>query len=145
MRVGRVDIRPAPAKETPMATCNVQDLMTSASCFNCLIDIRQVQLINLALLCKILKAQDPMATCDVQELMDSAKCFDCLSDFQLAMIQAQLLCEINEGGGTGVGSGVACGTGDPVDPPTGSCGLYYRTDTGSIWLWDGATWNQKIV
>jgi hypothetical protein len=128
-----------------MANCDVQSLVSEANCFNGLYDIRQIQLVNLALLCRILQTQDPMATCDVNTLMESAKCFDCLSEFQLAMLQAQLLCEIQAGGGTGGGSGVTCGVVNPVAAPTGTCGIYYRTDTGSIWLWDGAAWQQKIV
>lgn len=39
----------------------------------------------------------------------------------------------------GGGSGVTCGVGDPVDPPTGTCGAYINTDTEQIfWYYSGA-------
>lgn len=36
--------------------------------------------------------------------------------------------------------GVTCGTSDPVDAPASGCGLYYRTDTGTVWYWNGSAW-----
>lgn len=40
-----------------------------------------------------------MATCSPSELLDAAKCFECLSKQELQAVIAQLLCNINAGGG----------------------------------------------
>lgn len=42
------------------------------------------------------------------------------------------------------GGGVSCSTADPVAAPTGTCGLHYRTDDGSLWKWNGAAWGQLL-
>jgi len=47
------------------------------------------------------------------------------------------------GGGGGAGTGdVLRGTTDPVNAPEGDSAVYYRTDTGSLWVWNGSTWVQ---
>ena len=129
-----------------MATCNTNSLLAQAGCFSCLA-MDQLQLVNTALLCQILQATNPMASCDVSTLLASARCFEgCTTPAQLMLIQTQLLCEILalSGGDTG-GSGVGCGVVDPVAAPAGGCGIYYRTDTGSVWIWDGAAWVLRIA
>lgn len=131
-----------------MAACNTQTLMASANCYATLA-MDQLQMVNAALLCQILKALNPMASCDVSSLMESAKCFAaCTTPTQLMLVQTQLLCEILAvagGIGPGGGSGVTCGVGAPAAPPSGTCGIYYSTDTGSIYIWDGASWILRIV
>lgn len=128
-----------------MATCDTSELMASSNCFSCL-EPYQLQLINTSLLCQILQAYTPMASCDVSALLASSNCFACLQPAQLLWLQTQLLCEILAVAGGGAGGGaVTCGLVNPVAAPTTTCGIYYRTDTGSIWLWDGAAWQQKIV
>lgn len=77
--------------------------------------------------------------CDPQTLMTAAACFLCLNPTQLAAINTYLLCQIFSGGGTG-GSGITCGTSDPVAAPAGTCGIYYRTDNGAVWFWNGVAW-----
>jgi hypothetical protein len=122
--------------------------MSDASCFACLA-MDQLQMVNTALLCQLLQTLSPMATCDPATLLESAKCFaGCASPAQLMVIQTQLLCEILAvagGIGPGGGSGVTCGVGAPAAPPSGTCGIYYSTDTGSIYIWDGAAWILRLV
>lgn len=129
-----------------MASCNTSSLMAQASCFACL-TMDQLQLVIAALLCQLLKTANPMASCDVATLLASARCFEgCTTPTQLMLIQTQLLCEILNNGGTPGGSGVTClDASDPVDPPAGNCGIAYRKDTGSIWIWDGTSWILRIV
>lgn len=130
-----------------MAQCSTTSLLSSANCFACLA-ADQLQMVIAALLCEILKAVSPMANCDVSSLLSSARCFaGCSSPAQLMLIQTQLLCEILHAedsivGGTG---SVLCGAADPVNAPAGNCAVYYRTDTGSIWIWDGSAWVQRVA
>lgn len=39
---------------------------------------------------------------------------------------------------------VTSGTADPTTAPASTSGLYYRTDTGTLWAWDGAAWQPLI-
>ena len=122
--------------------------MTQANCFASLA-ADQLQMVIAALLCQILKAYNPMADCSTETLLASARCFaGCSSPAQLMLIQTQLLCEILAAGGGGGGGGgtgsVLCGAGAPASTPTG-CAIYYQTDTGSIWIWDGASWVLRVV
>jgi hypothetical protein len=118
-----------------MATCTTSDLLQEAACFSCLSPI-QLELIQTAMLCRILQNVDPMANCDVNTLLESANCFTCLFPFQLQVVQTQLLCEIlNSGGGLG-SSCLLCGDSDPVETPLCECALYYNKSTSSFWYWD---------
>jgi len=85
-----------------------------------------------------------MASCNVQTLLAAAKCFECLSPHEQTLVQLQLLCDLEAATTGGVGS-VTCGVVDPTTAPVGTCALYYRTDTGSVWLWNGSAWNQIIA
>lgn len=128
-----------------MASCSATDLLDAAKCWTPLGPVH-LQAITAALLCRILKALDPMAACDVSDLISSSKCLLGLPQDQMLAIIAQLLCEILTAGGAG---GFSCITGseaDPVDPPTCTYALHYRTDTGTVWLWLPATaeWSQII-
>lgn len=119
--------------------------MGEASCFNCF-GYGDVKLVEVALLCRVLRALDPMATCNVQDLLNEAQCFLCLSPQQWELIKLQLLCNIEAASGGGISGGsILCGLVDPVADPGVACAVFYRTDTGSIWLWDGAAWQQKVV
>lgn len=40
-----------------------------------------------------------MATCSPSDLLEAGKCFQCLTKKELQIVIAQLLCEINQGGG----------------------------------------------
>ena len=124
-----------------MATCETNDLLYAARCFGGLTAF-QLQLINAALLCQILSDSPTPVTCDAQELLNAAGCFSCLTPMQLQIIQTQLLCEILNGGGTGGGACLECGTVNPTVAATSDCCIYYRRDTGAFWFWDsvGATW-----
>lgn len=119
-----------------MATCSPADLITESACF-CGLDNRALQLVQLALLCKLWQFNDPMAQCNVDSLMASAKCFNCLTSREIQSVQTQLLCEIlHSGGGSGT-TCTLCGDADPVDTPENcDCAIYYRKDTGNFWYWD---------
>lgn len=124
-----------------MATCNAQVLMQEGNCF-CGVTVRPFQIAKLALLCEMIKILNPMATCDLPTLMQSAKCFCGVTTNPFEMVELQMLCELRSalsGGISGV-TGVDCGTGDPVAAPISGCTLYYRTDNGNLWMWNGSAW-----
>jgi hypothetical protein len=125
--------------------CDPQSLLTSAACQLGCLSSKQLKAIQVTLLCAILNG-GPVMTCDPPTLLSNAKCLMCLEPWQLDAIAIYLLCQILANGGTGGGggSGVTCGIVDPVAAPTGSCGIYYRTDTGKMWVWDGAVWQIEI-
>ena len=80
-----------------------------------------------------------MATCDIQDLLDRANCFSCLTPGQLNMVQTQLLCEIQQNGGGGSGTGgVYCGldADKASTAPTQTCAIYYATDTQNLYYWN---------
>jgi hypothetical protein len=110
-------------------------IAAAARCFDCIPPgYRETAIIYL--LGEIAGVTDPAT------IVENAKCYDCIpAGFRLSAI-VYLLDAIVAGGGIG-GAGVTCGTTDPVDPPSGSCGLYYRTDTGALFIWDGAVWQFK--
>lgn len=88
-----------------------------------------------------------MATCDVTELLNDGKCFQRADDRQLLIIQAQLLCEILNGGGGGQ-TCILCGTGAPTEAPPCDCSLYYSDDTNpGLWVWDSVNtvWDEVIA
>lgn len=100
---------------------------------------------EVVLLCAILDGETGMA-CDPQTLISEASCLLCtVPPGMWEAIKVSLLCQIAAGGGGGGGgSGVTCGVANPVAAPTGTCGLYYRTDDGSLWKWNGAAWGQLL-
>lgn len=123
--------------------CNPADLMEAARCFVCL-SPTQAQVIRIRLLCAIVNGE--VISCDANSLMAAANCIQCLAPGQLQAIEIYLLCQIaTSGAGGGGSSGVTCGVVDPVAAPTGSCGVYYRTDNGAVWVWKGAVWLQVIA
>jgi hypothetical protein len=82
-----------------------------------------------------------MATeCNVQELVNSGNCFSCLTPKQLAYIQTQLLCDVLSALATPGSSVVTGGVVNPTTAPSGTYGIYYRTDTGAVWVWNGTAW-----
>lgn len=115
-------------------TCEPSTLMAAAKCFTCLGPTEQYA-IQTYLLCQI-----SGMSCEPATLMDSARCFTCLEESQLAAINTYLLCQILLAGGGGGGVSVSCGIVNPVAAPTGSCAIYYRTDNGAVWVWNGAGW-----
>lgn len=69
-----------------MASCDVQALLNSAVCFDCLSDGAK-QTVELVLLSQIAGVSNP------QTLLSSAACFDCLSDGLKETVELQLLCD----------------------------------------------------
>jgi hypothetical protein len=121
-----------------MATCPPGTLLADAACFVCL-DAHQLEAAKAALLCQILKNLDPMASCNVSDLMANAGCLTCLPPAALQVVQTQLLCEILHANNQVSNSGVECGTVDPVADPGVECKIYYRSDTGAVWIWREST------
>lgn len=81
-------------------------------------------------------------TVDMPTLMEDACAngLDCMSDRQLRIIGTQLLLNASLSGG------VTYGTSNPTTAPPGNGGVYYRTDTGQVWIWNpvGLTWDLII-
>lgn len=132
-----------------MAQCDTQSLMSEAQCFVCT-PSGQSTILELVLLCKIVKALDPMANCDVQSLLSEAQCFACLNPQQWEILKLQLLCNMADtiisGGGLG---GMSCGPADPVAAPSDptKCSIYANTTNDSLWYWNNATaaWVPLII
>lgn len=124
-----------------MATCNVSVLLSDGACF-CGATVSPVKLAKLSLLCAIAKALDPMAVCDLPTLLTEGKCFCAVTKNPFEIAELQLLCNIRAGitGEISGVTGVNCGTADPVAAPVSPCTLYYRSDVGSLWMWNGSTW-----
>jgi hypothetical protein len=122
-----------------MAT-DANTLLAEAACYDCGTPPGQWQLLKLGLLRQILLASDPVADTSPAALLEAAKCYVCMPPGLWQLLELGLLQQIVAGGGTGGGGGVTCGVVDPVAAPTGSCAIYYRTDTGTIFVWDGAAW-----
>ena len=129
-----------------MATCLPAELVESGKCYEAL-TTKQVQIVIISLLCKILQAYNAMATCDAATLLDDAKCFATLTTNQMQAVQIQLLCEILYGGATGT-SCIVCVDGDetPTDAATCDCSIAYNQQ-GQFWFWHSlsSAWVPFIV
>ena len=82
-----------------------------------------------------------------QGLITEANCLLCMVPPGLVpYLMVQALRDISSGGGGGGGGSgsVLCGAVDPVAAPSGTCGLYYRTNDGSLWKWNGAAWQALL-
>jgi hypothetical protein len=111
-----------------------------SACWACL-SAQQHLAVQTYLLCQI-----SGMNCDPQTLIDAAKCFMCLSISQLQSINTYLLCMTYNAGGGGGGSGcVECGIVNPTVAPASNCCIYYRTDNGAVWFWNGAAWIPLIT
>lgn len=98
-----------------MATCDTNELLSSASCFSC-IPRGQLYILKLVLLSKILE-QKGGGRPTVQELLDYAACFSCLTSVQLQILKIQLLCSILGGNvnyANEIPSDASITDGDPV-------------------------------
>lgn len=124
-----------------MADTSPNALVAAANCYACALGDKD--LIKLGLLKDILLALDPMADTSPNALVAAAKCYACAPGFYPLFELGLLLLIANSISGGGA-SGVTCGTADPVAAPSGTCGLYYRTDNGSLWKWNGAAWEEII-
>lgn len=119
-------------------SCEPSSVMAASKCFMCLDEAEQAA-IQTYLLCQIAGM-----ICTPQTLMTAAKCYMCLGPAQLQAINTYLLCQILAGGGSGAAD-VDCGVVDPTVAPTTTCAIYYRTDNGAVWVWNGAAWLQIIA
>ncbi len=128
-----------------MAT-DANTLLAETACYECLSEA-EWRMIQLGLLQQILLASTPMADTSANALLEAAKCYRCLGEAEWRMIELALLQQIVDGGGGGGGGigGVTCGVADPVAAPANACTLFYRTDTGTLWMWNGAAWVNIIA
>lgn len=99
---------------------------------------KQLPMVTAILLCKWLQFLDPMAQCDAKSLLQSAcnSGIACLDEQKLAIVTAQLVCEILQAGGGGGGSCIVCGDTDPVADPDCDCAFGYNRLTGAEFIWD---------
>jgi len=114
-----------------------QQVASAAACYDCIPQgYRESVMIYLL-------AQIASNTMTPSELAAAAVCYDCIpAGYRLSVI-IYLLAQVAAGGGAG-GGGVVCADTDPVDPPTGSCGIAYNRVSGAVFLWDGAAWQFKV-
>lgn len=108
-----------------------QEIATGATCFACIPD-------KLAALIYILATNAGMT--DPQTIATASACYSCIPDKLAAILYL-----LDGGGGGGSGGSSNCGIVDPVDPPTGDCGLYFNTVDQSFWAWNGAAWVELIA
>lgn len=126
--------------------CTGQALITDAQCLFPCIPPGLAPFIKLALLCGI--ANGTTMDCTAQNLINQAACLQrCIPRGMCDAIEIYLLCQIASSGtgGGGSSSGLTCGLVAPTTAPTGTCGLYINTATGSLYYWDGAAWQVLIV
>jgi hypothetical protein len=102
-----------------------------------------LQAIRVYILNAIVNGETVLTT--AQDLITAAKCYSCIPDGLLGAIEVYLLTQIANGGGAGGSSGITCSELDPVDAPTGSCGMHVNTLNQSLWFWDGSTWVALIA
>lgn len=129
-----------------MPTCNLAFLMQGAGGFNAVTETPAQRAI-LALLCQAIRTADPAMTCDAATIMKDGACWCAVTETPFEKALLQLLCVLTttlSGGISGV-TGVNCGTADPVAAPVAGCTIYYRSDNGAFWFWNGSTWVQFIA
>lgn len=108
----------------------------------------QVNAIIVGLLCRIYSGINPMAVCDPNTLLAEAKCFVSRSQNEILAIQAQLLCEILQGGAAGQTCIIGCAPTGPVIP--GPCLFSIAYSPGpnpGYWLWDEnrGVWDEVLA
>lgn len=113
-----------------------QEIADGSKCYQCIPAGMQLQAL-VYFFAQIAGVTDP------QTIIDGAKCFSCIPQGMLLQALVYLAGQIASGGAV-TGGSVTCSTSDPVDPPTNGCGLHYRTDTGAVFVWDGAAWQFKV-
>lgn len=124
-------------------TCTSTALIDATRCQECQIPPGMIPYVKLAILCNIVNGVT--MTCDSATLIEAAKCFECQIPLGFVpYIEVYLLCQIASGS-SGSGGGITCGVVNPSAAPSGSCAIYYRTDTLQMWFWDGAAWQIVIA
>jgi len=119
-------------------------IMQEAGCL-CSLDARAVQQAQLVLLWRFLNPNTAMTVADVQLIMQDAACLCSLTSRQIQIATLEVLLEILQAGGISGESCLLCDTADPTVAPACNCAIHYRTDTGSFWYWDGATWVPFLI
>ncbi len=118
--------------------CSPSELMADARCWLSSGQTDLYDRLEILLLCRISQGI-VMAECSPSALISDAYCLTCTIPREMwPAVKLALLCSIASGGG-GLG-GITSGVVDPVAAPTGSSALYYRTDTGTLWMWNGVAW-----
>lgn len=117
-------------------------LLASSSCSLCKITPGMVGYVMLVVLDKIRNGES--VSTNPQTLLSEANCLLC--KLSPGMVPYAILASLIAIGNSGAGGGVVYGTANPTDPPVGDSGMYYRTDTYNLWVWNSATatWDQLI-
>lgn len=71
--------------------CEIQTLLTNATCFACLTPGQRDD-VRLALLCR--KVNGVTGQCDVATLLAEAACFSCLPSGQKVLAELAMLCQL---------------------------------------------------
>jgi hypothetical protein len=118
-----------------------QPFIDSGNCLFCKIPPGLVWFAILAALDDIANGR-PMPS-DPDELIAEARCFE--TCIPMGFVPYAILVALqNLSTGGGLGGAVTCGTTDPVAAPSGSCGMYFRKDNGTLWAWNGVSWTELI-
>jgi hypothetical protein len=114
---------------------DADSLLADSKCHLCKLAPGMVGYVMLVVLDHI-RNGEPVST-DPQTLLTEANCLMC--KLTPGMVPYATLAILIAVANTGAGGGVIYGTADPVDPPPGDSGMYYRTDTFHLWVWNSAT------
>lgn len=120
-----------------------QQLLALANCDFCKIPPGLLPYVILTAILDI-QAGNPVPT-DTQQLINEANCLLCY--LTPGMVPYATLAALRQLSATGVGGGVQYGTANPTTAPPSGSGLFYRTDTGGVWVWNPVTlaWDPIIV
>ena len=119
-----------------MATCDRTTLLSDSDCYQCLSD-RDLLLVTVTFLCKILQRLDPMASCAAEDVRADSAQYTFMGDHELRAAMVHLLCEINAAGG--VSPGVVIRTVDPVADPGVESQIWINRTSGQVWYWNDTT------
>lgn len=117
------------------------ELMEDARC----IDICIPDGMKLAVLIKVF-AENAGMSADPATLMAESRCIaNCIPAGMQLSVLVYLANQILENGGGGSGGAFTCSASDPVDAPTGGCGLHLNSATRELFDWDGSAWQSYIA
>lgn len=135
-----------------MAT-DAQSLLTTVADYCATGNVTGVALLRLALLKQIATLVNPMADTTAQGLLSQANLpgWAATSNASVAdLLELALLNLIANALGGGGGGGIpqiisgAYGGAQPTPTPTNSA-IFYDTDTGAVWIYDGTNWYEPIA
>ncbi len=93
-----------------------------------------------AILAALIDVGNGLPVPDAQTLASEANCLLCyLTPGMVPYAILQAIRGISGGGGSG--GGVTCGAGAPVAAPSGTCGIYIDTGTGTLYEYYSGAWH----